>query len=441
VLNEGAALTDVRCTATVTSSAEDVHCAPQHDLLGIYRIPAHEVRSAVALGASHSMLVPYILAVDGQSFLSRSCAYYDPGSHLAGAADLLEVLRLIDRREAGEAVPSLRRALVENLLNLYSAAMFRLWEHLTDHAESENAELSRLLDALNSAAVTLSEDLAGSAKPDWVETALPDLAPLSRCGSLSSSLRVFRELDSQVKIANELTLLRSALLNTHEEITALVVPLYGSMSLGIAAQAQLAQLRPGRRLAIHMVRLGFHDLASVRSMTSNGDVRLESITPPDRQTLLADSIAGQHVLIVDDNVGYGTTLRAAKSLVRQLGGNPITRSVETAWHLYHKSGRHDVSDAADLPGLRPNLHYRVQARLIDRLRAGDSAGYLQDPAHRVRGTLHQQMTAAYHLALGLGTWTSSQLAFMRTELAHAALMWNEPPVPSAAAHAPLRSVL
>ena len=429
MLNEPAAVTDVGHTATVTSSAEDAPSVPEHDLLGIYRVPAHEVRIALALGTSPELLEPFLLPVDGGSFLSRSRAYYEPGSHLANAAELLEIVRLIDRCEADPVAPTLRRALVENILNLYSAAMFRLWEHLTDNAGPEDTELSRLLDALNAATVTLSEDLAGNAKPDWVETRLPDLAALGRCGPPASSLRVFRELDSQVKIADELGLLRSALMNTYTEITALVVPLYGSLSLAVAAQAQLAQLRPGRRLAIHMVRLGFHDLAGVRSMASNGDVRLESVAPPDRLALLADSLAGQHVLIVDDNVGYGTTLRAAKSLVRQLGGEPITRSVETAWHLYHKSGLHDVSDAADLPSLRPNLHYRVQARLIDRLRAGDSAGYLHDPAHLVRGTLHQQMTAAYQLALGLGTWTSRQLAFMRTELAHAALMWNEPPVP------------
>ncbi|MDX3065948.1 MULTISPECIES: hypothetical protein [Streptomyces] len=43
-------------------------------------------------------------------------------------------------------------------------------------------------------------------------------------------------------------------------------------------------------------------------------------------------------MVIDDNVGYGSTLRAARALVEQLGGRAVTRSVESAWTLYHRSG-------------------------------------------------------------------------------------------------------
>ena len=133
--------------------------------------------------------------------------------------------------------------------------------------------------------------------------------------------------------------------------------------------------------------------------------------------------------MIDDNAGYGTTLRAARRLIAQDGGSAITRSAETAWHLYSRSGSHDIADAADLPSLRPNLHYSVHDRLAGHLRNGDTSAYARDPARCPRPLLGEQMSAAYQLALASGTWTPAQLAAMRRELAFAALHWDEPGVP------------
>ncbi|MDW6057922.1 hypothetical protein SAZ11_07440 [Streptomyces sp. FXJ1.4098] len=176
------------------------------------------------------------------------------------------------------------------------------------------------------------------------------------------------------------------------------------------------------------MRLGFHDQAHVAYLDAGGTVRHPATAPRPYRDRLTAAARDATVLVIDDNVGYGSTLRAARALVEQLGGRAVTRSVESAWTLYHRSGRHDIADAADLPSLRPNIHHSIQTRLIGHLLRGDASAYLRDPAHQVSGTLHRQMASNFDLAVSTGTWATGQLSAMRAEFSHAA-SWNEPPIP------------
>ncbi|MEU9575247.1 phosphoribosyltransferase [Streptomyces massasporeus] len=313
---------------------------------------------------------------------------------------------------------------------MYAAVAYAVWEHLTDQSQDGAGTDERLLDALLGASTRLSADLAGLALRGWTDELLPDLASIRP----PVPLRTFRELDSQSKIHDELAFLLTHVLDARPDVTAVVFPLYGAFSLGLAARAVLPSARPDRALPVHLIRLGFHDLAKVDYLGPDGTICFPLTGPPGHRERLSADISGARVLVVDDNVGYGTTLRACRALVRQLGGQATTRCTETAWHLYYRSGKHDVADAADLPSLRPNLYYRIQERLIAHLLSGDAVAYVRDPAHSVRATLYQQMSNAYELALGLGTWSSGQLWGMRAELEHASLNWSRraaPPAPEA----------
>jgi hypothetical protein len=396
---------------------------PAHDVLGVFPVPAAELTAGTRLGISRTLLAWFFPQADDHVALSRSGAYYAAAASLPAVPALQEALRAVDRHPDAP-IGALRRGLVENLHNLYAAAAYATWEHLTDRPIAAQPANERALDVLLGVSTLLAADLAGLHAPGWTDQ-LPASPP-----AIPATVRIFREFDSQPRIRRELAFLLANVLELTPDITTLVVLLYGSLSLGLAARAVLPAACPSRPLTVHLIRLGFHDLAGISYHAPDGAIRLDLTGPPGHRDRLAAAVRDGHALVIDDNVGYGTTLRAARALVGQLGGHATTRSVETAWHLYTRSGHHDISDAADLPGLRPNFHHSIQRRLIGHLQRGDIISYTGDPAHTTRGTLHGQMAAAYELALCLGTFTSRQLAAMRSELRDAAQEHTEPPVPA-----------
>ncbi|MCX4581150.1 phosphoribosyltransferase [Streptomyces sp. NBC_01571] len=399
------------------------------DLLGTVRIPATELHAAARAGAHPALLDRFFPPCDAHGTrLGRSAAYYQPRTALPAAAALAGTLSLLGHHVPGQTT-HLRHALLDNLHNLTAAGAYALWHHLTDHpaapGDPRPAALDRLLDTAT-AAVTALHTAHPHPEPDAVTPA--DLELLTR---LEGGWRSFRELDNHTKMMNELRFLADHVLLPRPDITDLLAPLYGSLSLALTARA-LLPLLVDRPVRVHLVRLGFHDQSAVPYLGADGTIRHRATAPAPQCEALAAAVTDRTVLVVDDNCGYGSTLRAARTLVEQLGGEAVTRSVESAWSLYHRSGLHDIADAADLPSLRPNLHHSIQKRLIGHLLRGDAHEYARDPAHQAHGTLHQQMRDSFDLALSTGTWSSGQLAAMRAELGHATT-WAEPPVPRPAA--------
>jgi len=405
------------------------------DLLGLVRIPATELHLAARAGLDPALLDTFLPAAGGPRpaagarniRLGRGPAYYQPRTALPSWAALGEALDRLDRQAPGQT-PALRHALLDNLHNLAAAGAYTLWHGLTDRPSPTDdprpAALERLLETATSTAAALhGHPAAGPFAPHP-----GDLALLQ---AHEAGWRTFRELDNPVKIGNELRFLAEHVLTPRPDITAVLAPLYGSLSLALAARTVLPALLD-RPVDVHLVRLGFHDQGNVAYLGAGGTVRHRATAPCAYRDRLTAAARDTTVLVIDDNVGYGSTLRAARTLVEQLGGRAVTRSVESAWTLYHRSGRHDIADAADLPSLRPNLHHSIHKRLTGHLLRGDTDAYLRDGAHRAAGTLHRQMAASFDLAVSTGTWTTAQLAAMRAELAHAA-SWNEPPVPCPAA--------
>ncbi|MFE9968806.1 hypothetical protein [Streptomyces sp. NPDC005525] len=415
---------------TPPTSGNAVAC----DLLGVVRIPATELDLAVRAGVDPALLDTFLPAAGGPRpaagarhiRLGRGPAYYRPRTALPSWAALGEALDRLDHRAPGQA-PVLRHALLDNLHNLAAAGAYTLWHSLTDRPsltdDPRPGALERLLETATSTAALHGHRTARPFTPCPGDVAL--------LRAHEAGWRTFRELDNPVKIGNELSFLAEHVLAPRPDITAVLAPLYGSLSLALTARTVLPALL-GRPIDVHLVRLGFHDQGNVAYLGADGTIHHRATAPLTYRDRLTAATQDATVLVIDDNVGYGGTLRAARALVEQLGGRAVTRSVESAWTLYHRSGRHDIADAADLPSLRPNLHHSIQTRLTGHLLRGDTGAYLSDGALRAAGTLHRQMAASFDLAVSTGTWTSAQLAAMRAELAHAA-SWTEPPVPRPAA--------
>jgi len=393
------------------------------DALGVFPIPAGEMEEAIYLGVdSHLLAVLFPAGPDGIR-LSRGAMYYQPATLIRHINELVDGCELIDL--AQDRLSSVHFAMFENLLNVLAAVTFALWEDACKQDSAANTAWEGLLSACRSVMRVLIRPAARGSGECWAWGGHELPAP----GEWFHRVRSFRELDNLWKIAHEVGYLSRWLLPSHPDVSTILLPMYGSFSLGLAIEEAAAATPSAGGIRVQYVRIGFHDLAPIPFIRSDNRVDLSLIAPARARDELNSAIASSTVLVVDDNAGYGTTLRACRTLICQLGGIPLTRSVETAWDLYEKRGNHDIASAVDFPGLRPNFHHSLQKRLMGALAAGDISSYIGDSQHSGRLTLSRQMANNFELAQAVGTWSEEQLSAMRKELAVAALFWREPAIP------------
>ncbi len=405
---------------------------PACDALGIFAVPWADVELAGDRGLDRPTLRLFLPRVDGGVAFSRGAPYYAPAQGLRALDSLVDCCQKVT--EFADDVPALAFALLENAHNLVAAATFTLWQQCCLPGPGPRAATT--LDASLAAGAAL----AGALSSRWDGTPVPrgmDLdwgavrhATRRLAATPLRQLRAFRELDSAWKVAAELGFVASMRATAALSLDALVFPLYGATAIGLAARA-LAE-NPAGPLAgvrVHLVQLGFHDLGHIPFLSADGSVRVETLAPPSYLSTMSRDLAGARVLVIDDNVGYGTTLRACRSVVEQFGGECVTRSVETAWDLYDRVAGHDITTAVDIPGLRPNLHHSVHRRLIELIVGDDPRRYLVDPAHATRQTLPDQMAASLAVAGQHGRWSRPQRATMRAELDFSRQTHREPAVP------------
>lgn len=295
-------------SATAWPGAAPADTTVHTDLLGTVRIPTDQIRAAILSGLNRRLLDDFFpTAASGGVRLGRGGSYYRPRTALPAATALARAVAALDEHAPGDA-PAVRHALLDNLHNLAAAGAYALWHDLTDRPAPPGDPRPAALERLIAAATTTAAHLHGLPAPGGPLTVpAGDLELLSRT---DGGWRTFRELDNHTKIGNELAFLADHLLASRPEITTLLAPLYGSLSLAVAARTVLPA-RLDRPLDVHLVRIGFHDQASVSYLDTTGAVLQRPTAPGPYRQQLADAVAGATVLVVDDNVGYGDTLRAA----------------------------------------------------------------------------------------------------------------------------------
>jgi hypothetical protein len=370
--------------------------------------------------------------------LSRSELYYDIDSALDAFPPLLALAkRVLTERLPCPDLWSVTNGLVENLFNVLAAVTFGHWEKCCNDSvwnrKDELVYLDRLLDALERLAMNqillLTRDRQCHERYcdiDW--NFLYSIPSHPGC---DARFRMFREFDNRVKILDEVSYLTDRVLPRFPA-EAVWFPMYGSLSLGCYFRA-FQRLRKAERLGTGpdtvFLRLGFHDLGEVAFRNEQGNLIPNRMIPAEWLPAIQERIKGRVVLVVDDNVGYGSTLRTCKELVHKWGAFPITRSAETAWHLFQRLEReHCISDAVDLPSLRSNFHHSLYELRITCLLSRTYTKYYDYVWKDQSLDSLKQMRGNYDIAAS-AEWHGDQMMGMLEELEYAKENWLEGGVP------------
>jgi len=129
----------------------------------------------------------------------------------------------------------------------------------------------------------------------------------------------------------------------NENLSIAAFVLFGDVEMTIAAAAELLKIAPPHDIIITAEAKGIplvHEMARQNNETTYivarkivklymkevFSVELRSITTENKQTLCIDSaeaelMKGKNVLIVDDVISTGESLRAVEKLVKEAGGN------------------------------------------------------------------------------------------------------------------------
>jgi len=161
-------------------------------------------------------------------------------------------------------------------------------------------------------------------------------------------------------------------INENLSIAAFVI--FGDVEMTVAAAAELLKIAPNHDSSIAAESKGIplvHEMARQNNETSyiiarKGiklymkevfSVEVRSITTERKQTLHIDSteaelMKGKRVLIVDDVISTGESLRAVEHLVNEAGGNVVGRMAVLAEG--DASLRNDIIFLEHLPLLKPD---------------------------------------------------------------------------------------
>jgi len=160
----------------------------------------------------------------------------------------------------------------------------------------------------------------------------------------------------------------------NENISIAAFVLFGDVEMTVAAAAELLKVAPAHDIIITAEAKGIpliHEMARQNSestyivarkvaklyMKGVFEVELHSITTEKKQTLCIDSVEaelmkGKNVLIVDDVISTGESLRAVEKLVLKAGGNIVGKMAVLAEGDAHL--RDDIIYLEYLPLLKPD---------------------------------------------------------------------------------------
>jgi hypothetical protein len=403
------------------------------DQLGTFQLSPYELASVVHEEV-RCALRTFLPRLRTGGALSRGAPYYDVGAALDYLPPLVTACRLLAESEE-ECEKAVALALYENLFNAIAAISFAFWERCCDAPVVDRADLDvlrRLLDALPRLAglhvrTAVDEDLLTECSElDW--ELLSTIHFRVPCGV---KLRRMREFDAKVRVMNEVLYIGAELCMRHE-VDVLVFPLYSALTLAsyfVATDRLVGGFRPGRPMPCMPIRLGFYNLGGTRFLDAHGAVLYEQLMPIPWIDDALQFMQGKRILIIDDNTGVGKTLRACKQFVRQVGGEPLSRSAETSWELFRSLMGHDLSDAVDFPSLRSNFSYAAQCAMAAYLQRGAYDRYANLTALAQVRPFRQQLHINYVTAKHEATWQPAQLEAMTDELGHALVNWEEPGYP------------
>ncbi|RPK27806.1 phosphoribosyltransferase [Paenibacillus xylanexedens] len=405
------------------------HC----DILGILRMSSLHLST---LEKEMDIISKYLPIINNCCLLSRGERYYD----IKSAVDDLPELTLISYETLMQQTkhilfsPSITAALIENVLNILMAVTYAFWEHCTDFKFTTDFD-AQILDRL----IENSEKLASVhiallyslpypkteiEKIDWdFISHLPNLIPKN------TVFRCFREVDNKFKILDEILFTKKHITLQHD-IKAVVFPLYGAQAIGTywAGYQRLMRLYGdfSNQQMVFYIRIGFYDQSSTSFFGPHGEWEYDKIIPRKRLKHFSESIQGMNTLIIDDNFGRGNTFAACRKLIKDLGGRPFCRSLETSWTLFEHSGCNEqIRFLLDFPSLRSYFHHSKQKELIDLILQGKYKEYRHNIEQLNLPNLNEQLALNMIKAKKLNIWSKDQLILMDKEIREAEAYWLE----------------
>ena len=392
------------------------------DILGVEQLCSATAHRLVEAQDSPALILDLLKPLSDETLLSRNTSYYAPTLLVRPMAEMLAGdLRGVEDLRPGRLSPEevrVHQAFAENIENVLLAVANAAHAAAIDLPASEQRRAMRRRWILFEAAVHVA-GLQICREIGLLIAPLPPTVWAEVSEALlhfeGEPLRPFRELDHRRKIDNECSTILGRIRHL-AQVEQIVCPLYGAIRLGVHLIAwQRYVLRRDVPVPVTFIRLGFHDQKGIDYRDSAGEFRWEALVPVSELELLAHLCRGRRVLIVDDNIGYGTTMRGARELVSSAGGVPLVRCCETAWHLFDRNPEHTLADVVEFPSPRSNLHHTLQAELIAAL-TRNGRDYLRRAAEAPDTAAPERMRRNVQRPDAEQRWTSEQLEWMRGEV-------------------------
>ena len=297
--------------------------------LGIFLLDKNEISD---IGITNAKRLCFGM-VEENVWLSRGKGYYCLGVTTQMITKIQEALDLAIIKKH----KSLIYALNEFLLNHFST----YWYNLQYNQKKKNYVMAwRLFQQMKNMAGNLLNALFNSEKYftiDWEFL----IFVINNVNVSEADFRV-PECDNKVEIVKEISWLLHS--NSVNEVDVIMFPMFGAFHLMLFASVMLEY--GFCKKECYPINIGFHD-------------QIER----EQQEISELSLHGRRVLILDDNIGSGNTIKWCRTLVKQQGSSCIARVCEIPWDVYCRLNKYDViSENLDMPSIKSN--FRILSKNI-----------------------------------------------------------------------------
>lgn len=322
----------------------------------------------------------YFKRLGEKKLLSRNAIYYNFEDFHANIDKFTMLLtQVVLLYEENESISYVLAALLEYFENYQLTYWYALWEFCVDNVEIQDI----LYEYLNKIKLELERFISISLKVyigDDFDSKHVANDIMKQCALIKESwilaetknklsFRLFREFDNRIKCINEIVYIILAMDMEGTKIDNLFMPLYGASLLAVYALPVLHFFDLGKNINVCYARIGFHDLLPLKLSVNFVKTDEVKIAPDKYLRKLKKTLKNKTTLIIDDNVGYGITIKYCKKMVEFFWGKCLTRTVETSWDSILNANDKLI---VDYPSISNYFRYTDQYQFIECLKKADT---------------------------------------------------------------------
>lgn len=352
--------------------------------IGNYEILAREVQEiSIACGISMYSMEKLFLKLDRNRYLSKSKIYYNFPSMFQERYCFYDILsRVINLFVTQNKGYWILVALYEYYINFLATFMYAVFSCCHNSETEQQGNCLEALYASSCDAVLeylsliyedriISPDIENANILNTIKLIEKSINDFSQFDTLD--YRVFREYDNKLKCCNELIFIHYLLNVENIHVDNFAFPLYGSIMLAIFTEPIIKFWGFNEAPNILPLHIGFHDLRSLNLKNDNFDDDMKKVFPKFLSEKMLHKIKNLTTLVIDDNLGSGSTLNYCKRFIEYFDGFCITRAAETTWTKYIL-GERIIN--IDCPSIDDYLKYTQQYDYIKLLNSSDQ--YVRD---------------------------------------------------------------